>query len=69
MLGIDNTRRGTIGAKFPFHDDEAADLLAKLLASKTDVSKMQIFQILTQINNTQRQMVISSINNFKIKYI
>uniref|UniRef100_A0A2K6WLR2 Annexin n=1 Tax=Onchocerca volvulus TaxID=6282 RepID=A0A2K6WLR2_ONCVO len=65
MLGIDKTHRGTIGAKFPFHDDEAAELLAKLLASKTDVSKMQIFQILTQINNTQRQMIRTP---YKIKY-
>ncbi|EFO15100.1 hypothetical protein LOAG_13414 [Loa loa] len=57
MLGTNNTYRGTIGAKFPFDDDKAADLLAKLLASKTEANKMQIFQLLTQINNTQRQMI------------
>uniref|UniRef100_A0A0R3RK14 Annexin n=1 Tax=Elaeophora elaphi TaxID=1147741 RepID=A0A0R3RK14_9BILA len=66
MLATDSVHRGTISAKFPFHDEEAADLLAKLLASKADVNKMQIFQILTQINNTQRQMVIKT--PYKIRY-
>ncbi|KAM3724151.1 Annexin [Dirofilaria immitis] len=65
MLGIDKIHRGTIEAKFPFHDDEAADLLAELLASKADINKMQIFQILTLINNTQRQMIKTP---YKIKY-
>ncbi|VDM09511.1 unnamed protein product [Wuchereria bancrofti] len=65
MLAINSAQRGTITAKFPFYDDEAADLLAKLLASKTDASKTQIFQILTQINNTQRQMIKTP---YKIKY-
>ncbi|CAG9540535.1 unnamed protein product [Cercopithifilaria johnstoni] len=57
MLRTDNIYRGTIGAKFPFYDDETADLLAKLLGGKKDVNKMQIIHILMQINNTQRQMI------------
>ncbi|VBB35042.1 unnamed protein product, partial [Acanthocheilonema viteae] len=65
MFGTDSTNRGTIAAKFPFDDNEAADLLAKLLASKTDTNKMQIFHILIQINNAQRQMIKTP---YKIKY-
>nr|CRZ25286.1 Bm10655 [Brugia malayi] len=65
MLATNSAHRGTISAKFPFYDDEAADLLAKLLTSKTDASKTQIFHILTQINNTQRQMIKTP---YKIKY-
>lgn len=58
MSDATSVRRGTISAKFPFHDDEAANLLAKLLASKTDANKMEILHLLMQISNTQRQMVI-----------
>lgn len=53
----------TIRAKFPFNDDEAAEALAKALSS--DKGSAQVLHILTQINNTQRQMIRTPYN---IKY-
>ncbi|VDM92353.1 unnamed protein product [Litomosoides sigmodontis] len=65
MSATASVRRGTIGAKLPFHDDEAANLLAELLASKTDADKMEVLRVLTQINNTQRQMIKTP---YKLRY-
>uniref|UniRef100_A0A915Q684 Annexin n=1 Tax=Setaria digitata TaxID=48799 RepID=A0A915Q684_9BILA len=63
---LQNAIRGTIGAKFPFDDSEAAESLAKVIASKTDDNKkLEVFRILAQMNNTQRQMIRTP---YKMKY-
>ncbi|VDM96992.1 unnamed protein product [Thelazia callipaeda] len=57
MLSGNDSFHGTITAKISFDDDKAVESLVKAMHSKKDADERQVLQILTQINNTQRQMI------------